>query len=126
MAQFQAFKVYEDNVDKLDNNRKFNNDKHVFNDVQKRIDKIEVQEMSVKCNLEESLIDSPNENIPMSVTKDEELYLIDSPIVKSKTTRDTFFEMPEYRDEIFLYLKEQEVSNKTECFFNLPLTCFLL
>lgn len=53
---------------------------------------------------------TPEEMEPMSVEKS----MMDehdtcSIIAKSKTCRDAFFEMMEYREEIFLYLKEKEV-----------------
>lgn len=126
VAQFQAFKVYEDiEIEKeLRERQKRNRHKDDLSNIYKGTDedrfvtkkeakeRLKVQEVAGLSAFEprSPLATPKDQDSPMSVEKsvmDE--HDTCSIIAKSKTCRDTFFEMAEYRNEIFIYLKEQEV-----------------
>lgn len=133
VAQFEAFKVYEDSNDEKINKElleryKKTKDKDGYSNVYKGttddrfVTKKEVKhklqndpEFSELLNVQKKNVPSINisdlqnfNDSPMSTEKLESENVI-SEIAKSKTNRDAFFEMLEYREEIYNYLREREV-----------------
>lgn len=117
MAQFEAFKVYEDeetaerkcnksNVCKIEEATECT--KTVAAEIGKKTEK------HVKDN---ACMESPKREIlspakPMSVDKnlDDSIQLAEDAILKnSKNMKDRFFEVEEYREKIYIYLREHEV-----------------
>lgn len=135
VAQFEAFKVYEDSDDKinkelLERQRK-RKDKDNFSNVYKGTNedrfvtkkevKSKLQQDPKLCellNINQDIppADSPLTEIdkftaaPMSIEKSLCDNVIVSDIAKSRTNKDVFFEMEEYRNDIFAYLLEREVN----------------
>lgn len=137
VAQFEAFKVYEDNETKINkelrNRQKKTKDKENFSNIYKGTNEDRfVTKKEVKNKLQEDpklsellninndvqTVDSPLSDLekftdsPMSIEKSLTENIIVPEIAKGKTNKDVFFEMEEYRKDIFAYLLEREVGYK--------------
>lgn len=109
VAQFEAFKVYEDEptsqAPKLPKHVD-NNPYNIYKDQigNRFITKTELAEIEGKPK--------PKEPSPMSVEKSENVEPKEPTevVTSSRSSRDIFFEMEEYRASIYQYLREHEVS----------------
>lgn len=110
VAQFEAFKVYEDKQEEKENaNNKLQNKNKVIehDEVDKNILDISKEVTDVPKNaLADIVIPSP---MPMSIDKSVTKSLSNRQS-KSRQEREIFFEMPEYRENIHKYLREAEVN----------------
>lgn len=123
MAQFEAFKVYEDTTmeerrAKIDAKLKMKTSSNqVYTGTEERfLTKTEAAEI-LKQRKEKEEAERPKvrpedvelEICPMSIEKNENEVLAEEVILKTGQKKDVFFEMEEYRDDIFKYLREHEV-----------------
>lgn len=118
VAQFEAFKVYEDEEQENTRLRKPKND---LSDIYKAtnedrfLTKKEALEM-VKNKERELLKFKVTEESPMSIEKSFKTEVNDeNKVVTCKSTKDLFFEMAEYRSNIYYYLREREVRIFLRC-----------
>lgn len=123
VAQFEAFKVYEDTTmeerrAKIDAKLKMKTSSNqVYTGTEERfLTKTEAAEI-LKQRKEKEEAERPKvrpedvelEICPMSIEKNENEVLAEEVILKTGQKKDVFFEMEEYRDDIFKYLREHEV-----------------
>lgn len=114
VVEFKAFKVYEDsNIDvglkkQLQKNGKLENDKE--NEQDHVAAKEHVQSKIQDLILENSVIEESPVDLgsPMSIEKSFS-QVQDVSISSSKTNKEAFFEIREFQQEIFFYLREKEV-----------------
>ncbi|XP_044256129.1 G2/mitotic-specific cyclin-A [Tribolium madens] len=128
VAQFEAFTVYEDDEyrARIDERLKLISKSNVYKGTaeDRFITKTELAEIERKKNLEKmkEILEIPaplvgrESDIPMSVEKSdvENVELKEKAVTKSTNARDVFFEMEEYRDSIFAYLKEHELRHRAK------------
>ncbi|GLV35441.1 Cyclin A [Carabus blaptoides fortunei] len=101
VAQFEAFKVYEDKPEEKKAEDSKSDEEHV-------IEKSEVD--AVLPAFDKKILKKES---PMSVDKSLVTCTVTTkPAVKVKQERDIFFEMPEYRQDIHKYLREAELRNR--------------
>ncbi|CAH0560451.1 unnamed protein product [Brassicogethes aeneus] len=127
VAQFEAFKVYEDEermarIDKILKEKCKNSKSFYKGTAEDRfLTKTEVAEMErIRKEKEEEedskdrLEDVELDICPMSIEKnfDDSIELAEDVIIKTGKRKDIFFEMEEYRDDIFKYLREHELVNR--------------
>lgn len=128
VAQFEAFKVYEDsNEERIDRElreiQRRRKDKDPFSHIYKGTadDRLVTKKEAMEMLQNERPADvvtvasSASEievmfGSPMSIEKVNDENDSQGAIVKSLSTKDLFFEMEEYRSDILLYLREHEVS----------------
>ncbi|XP_019873543.1 cyclin-A2 [Aethina tumida] len=126
VAQFEAFKVYEDTTmeerrAKIDAKLKMKTSSNqVYTGTEERfLTKTEAAEI-LKQRKEKEEAERPKvrpedvelEICPMSIEKNENEVLAEEVILKTGQKKDVFFEMEEYRDDIFKYLREHEMKNR--------------
>ncbi|XP_972623.2 G2/mitotic-specific cyclin-A [Tribolium castaneum] len=123
VAQFEAFTVYEDDEyrARIDERLKLISKSNVYKGTaeDRFITKTELAEIERKKNLEKlKEITAPQlkrkSEIPMSIEKSdvENIELKEQTVSTNTNARDVFFEMEEYRDSIFAYLKEHELRHR--------------
>ncbi|GJQ83950.1 hypothetical protein Trydic_g8688 [Trypoxylus dichotomus] len=131
VAQFEAFKVYEDNADEridqqLREMQRRRKDKDPFANIYKGtaedrlITKKEANEILANQARQTGVVtvasSAPDiETIfgsPMSVEKINDENDARNAVVKSKNFKDLFFELADYRDDILSYLREHEKQNR--------------
>lgn len=123
MAQFEAFKVYEDKPDdqrhtgaaklveqkKVDKVFNFNaRNKDIEEDNNKFVEKAALSETTANLALS-PMSDDGDAGCPMSI--DKSLIVCKNPnrSITVRPEREIFYEMPEYREDIYKYLREAEV-----------------
>lgn len=125
VAQFEAFKVYEDDeyMARIDQKLRLLSKSNVYKGTaeDRFITKTELAEREKKRIIEknqeienEAPVQPPTQDqpVPMSITKANDENQI---ILKNVSrTKDLFFEVDEYRDDIYAYLREHEVSSKVK------------
>lgn len=121
VAQFEAFNVYEDDsacIQVRQRKLKENDISNIYKctDQDRFITKKELVEMAknnqdVQIPRLKGLVLDDKDESPMSIEKSFEIENIikTDVIVKSKSNKDIFFEMEEYRGIIYRYLREREV-----------------
>jgi cyclin A len=135
VAQFEAFTVYEDDDHRarIDERLRLISKSNVYKGTaeDRFITKTELAEIERKKSLEkmEELAKAPpiesdfekEPETPMSIEKfnDENCQLAEEVILKNVNEKNVFFQVKEYRDDIYAYLREHEVWLS---YFN----CFLL
>lgn len=134
VAQFEAFTVYEDDEHraKIDQRLKLISKSNVYKGTSedKFITKTELAEMERKKNLEKmkqvlnipatipQILKEPEITIITEKLDDDNVQVDEKSIKKSTNAKDAFFEMEEYRNEIFSYLKEHEVEYMQDAHFS--------
>jgi cyclin A len=125
VAQFEAFTVYEDDDHRarIDERLRLISKSNVYKGTaeDRFITKTELAEIERKKSLEkmEELAKAPpiesdfekEPETPMSIEKfnDENCQLAEEVILKNVNEKNVFFQVKEYRDDIYAYLREHEV-----------------
>lgn len=118
VAQFEAFKVYEDKPEdqklaeqkKVDKVFHFNaRKKNVEEDNNKLVEKAALAETTANLALSPMSDDGDNIGCPMSIEKSLIVCKNPNRSITVRPEREIFYEMPEYREDIYKYLREAEV-----------------
>lgn len=133
VAQFEAFKVYEDEepAERIVRQRKLKEDdlSQVYKDTNQERFYTKREVLEMRKQKEEQTANVPKRkqalvpedpNSPMSIEKSEAKKKDETEVLsKVKSNKDHFFEMEDYRADIYKYLREREVSRlvwDTFCF----------
>lgn len=124
VAQFEAFKVYEDEepAERILRQRKLKEDdlSQVYKETNQERFYTKREVLEMRKQKEEQTANVPKRkqplvpddpNSPMSIEKSEAKKNDENKVVvKVKSNKDYFFEMEDYRADIYKYLREREVS----------------